>query len=156
MRTKVLLLALLCALFSACMTDAGYDPSDKYDDKPIMYRTGRIEGYKCNVYNAYSILPKCTGKLEGYIIYADQYAYNGTKSGVFACIEGYWTYKRDASVRDLRNVPYYADSLYPSYTECDFSTPTTNSYYEDDCTYYDSDDGVCYDSYYSIGRVEDK
>lgn len=162
MRTKMLLLVLLCAIFSGCMMDAGYDPSDKYDDKPLMYKTGEIKGYDCNVYYAYSELPKCTEKFEGYVMYVDMnsYSYYGSKSGVYACIDGFWTYKRDATSSELRSVPYYTDSIYPSYAECDFSSPSNDSYYDDDCVYYDFSDNkfydTCVDVYSAIGSARAK
>ena len=117
MRIKVLLMALMCMLFNACMMEAGYDPSDKYDDKDVMYKTGYIEDGICDDYYVYIEMPKCTDKLEGYVVSDDPGRF--TSAAVYACIDGFWTYRRQESTSKLENVPYYTEDLSPN-KKCNF------------------------------------
>lgn len=147
MKPKIILCALLCALFEACTLDLGYDPSDKYDDIPIQYTT-----------YSYNNLPDCTDDIEGTVFYV-----SGTET-VYACIEEFWTSRPDrkTSSDELQNAePYDRETFGQKKSSNNRSSSSRYSssssynddwYYDDDDWYYDDDnwnDNNRYDDEYN-------
>lgn len=79
MMKKILCKSLLLTIvfFVACTTDAGYDPSSRYEDKKVDYIVER----------SYHV-PKCDKESEGDVIYLVE------DMMTYACIDGLWTVGR--------------------------------------------------------------
>ena len=124
-KSLYLLVSALLMAFTACATDAGYDPSDKYMGKKVEYVV-YYGDYFTNSY--YTSLPKCTDRWEGAIFYA---FFDGN---VYACIEGFWTFMR--SIEQCSSEVLEAEVYYQFDSNTDFvSDQCRTSKQEDD--YYD-------------------
>lgn len=92
MRGKLVLLALASFVLYACTVDLGYDPSSRYDDKPVEYivKCGRVH---CSSTHSDDNVPKCTKDLEGAIFFIED------QEAAYACIDGQWTEKRKMTLQ---------------------------------------------------------
>lgn len=149
MRGILFFLALIGVLFSACYMDAGYDPSDKYDDKAVDYVVPYGVHTFCGSDTDKNCVPKCNENTEGMVFYVLD------AEAVYACIDHYWTEKRKISEDDpeLYGVPMYDGHIgrnssssrnYSSSSSVKRSSSSSNcSWCDDD---YDDDDDYYYGS----------
>lgn len=143
MRGKLFLLASASFIFNACTSDLGYDPSSRYDGKPVEYivKCGHVF---CSSGNDNDNIPKCTEELEGAIFFIKQ------QEASYACIDGQWTKKREMALKDAER---YGAKQYEGVYDPEGKQKSSSSYGRSSSSNrygYDDDDwdDDWYDDYY--------
>ena len=128
MKKYIYSLLLWLIPFVGCTTDAGYDPTIAYRDKPVDYVVYAGRGN----YRDGESLPDCNKRWEGYVfyVYLDDKAY--------VCVEGIWSKTRDIPRcdKEVLNAKMYE----PKHNDdCDLEYYDYDDYSKAGCTYHDRD-----------------